>query len=237
VSIPLYYETINSYYENMRLMKASMPTRFILTVASTVAILLIFANMTNYLGSAAFAQGNQSQPQQGQQQNQTGGGQAGGQQQQNQTGGGQAGGQQQQNQTGGGQAGAAQTPTLGKASQLPQILGNNTAVLSQNIPVGNENVSTAEKMNREQTSLENKTEAKNMTQQQGGGSSGQSNATGTTGGATNQSQQQQQGGGNQSQPQQATGGGNATNQSQQQGQNNTNPLSKIPVIGKLFGGK
>ncbi|HEU4823748.1 MAG TPA: hypothetical protein VFS97_10025 [Nitrososphaeraceae archaeon] len=207
----------------MRLMKASMPTRFILTVASTVAILLIFANMTNYLGSAAFAQGNQSQPQQGQQQNQTGGGQAGG--------------QQQQNQTGGGQAGAAQTPTLGKASQLPQILGNNTAVLSQNIPVGNENVSTAEKMNREQTSLENKTEAKNMTQQQGGGSSGQSNATGTTGGATNQSQQQQQGGGNQSQPQQATGGGNATNQSQQQGQNNTNPLSKIPVIGKLFGGK
>jgi hypothetical protein len=195
----------------MRLMKASMPTRFILTVASTVAILLIFANMTNYLGSAAFAQGNQSQPQQG----------------------------QQQNQTGGGQAGAAQTPTLGKASQLPQILGNNTAVLSQNIPVGNENVSTAEKMNREQTSLENKTEAKNMTQQQGGGSSGQSNATGTTGGggATNQSQQQQQGGGNQSQPQQATGGGNATNQSQQQGQNNTNPLSKIPVIGKLFGGK
>jgi hypothetical protein len=223
VSIPLYYETINSYYENMRLMKASMPTRFILTVASTVAILLIFANMTNYLGSAAFAQGNQSQPQQGQQQNQTGGGQAGG--------------QQQQNQTGGGQAGAAQTPTLGKASQLPQILGNNTAVLSQNIPVGNENVSTAEKMNREQTSLENKTEAKNMTQQQGGGSSGQSNATGTTGGATNQSQQQQQGGGNQSQPQQATGGGNATNQSQQQGQNNTNPLSKIPVIGKLFGGK
>jgi hypothetical protein len=251
VSIPLYYETINSYYENMRLMKASMPTRFILTVASTVAILLIFANMTNYLGSTAFAQGNQSQPQQGQQQNQTGGGQAGGQQQQNQTGGGQAGGQQQQNQTGGGQAGgqqqqnqtgggqagAAQTPTLGKASQLPQILGNNTAVLSQNIPVGNENVSTAEKMNREQTSLENKTEAKNMTQQQGGGSSGQSNATGTTGGATNQSQQQQQGGGNQSQPQQATGGGNATNQSQQQGQNNTNPLSKIPVIGKLFGGK
>jgi hypothetical protein len=30
---------------------------------------------------------------------------------------------------------------------------------------------------------------------------------------------------------------NATNQSQQQGQNNTNPLSNIPVLGKLFGGK
>jgi protein-glutamine gamma-glutamyltransferase len=215
--------------KNMRLMKTSILTGFILGIASTLAILLIFANMTDSLGSAAFAQGNQSQPQQGQQQNQTGGSQAGG--------------QQQQNQTGGGQAGAAQTPTLGNASQLPQVLGNNTAVLSQNTPVGNENVSTAEKMNKEQTSLGNKTESKNMTQQQGGGSSGQSNATGATGGgATNQSQQQQQGGGNQSQPQQqgqqqATGGGNATNQSQQQGQNNTNPLSNIPVIGKLFGGK
>jgi hypothetical protein len=201
--------------KNMRLMKTSILTGFILGIASTLAILLIFANVTDSLGSAAFAQGNQSQPQQG----------------------------QQQNQTGGGQAGAAQTPTLGNASQLPQVLGNNTAVLSQNTPVGNENVSTAEKMNKEQTSLGNKTESKNMTQQQGGGSSGQSNATGATGGgATNQSQQQQQGGGNQSQPQQqgqqqATGGGNATNQSQQQGQNNTNPLSNIPVIGKLFGGK
>jgi len=31
---------------------------------------------------------------------------------------------------------------------------------------------------------------------------------------------------------------NTTNQSQQQGQNNnTNPLSNIPVLGKLFGGE
>src|SRR5215218_206731 len=149
--------------KNMRLMKTSILTGFILGIASTLAILLIFANMTDSLGSAAFAQGNQSQPQQG----------------------------QQQNQTDGGQAGAAQAPTLGNASQLPQVLGNNTAVLSQNTPVGNENVSTAEKMNKEQTSLGNKTESKNMTQQGGGGSSGQSNATGATGGgATNQSQQQ-----------------------------------------------
>jgi hypothetical protein len=132
--------------------------------------------------------------------------------------------QQQQNQTGGG----AQTPTLGNASELPKVLGNNTAVLSENMPIGNENVSTSEKMNREQTSLGNKTEAKNMTQQQGAGTTG-----------TNQSQQNQT---SQQQGQNTTqatrsGSGNTTNQSQQQSQNNTNPLSNIPILGKLFGGK
>ena len=121
--------------------------------------------------------------------------------------------QQQQNQTGG-----AQTPALGYASQLPQVLGNNTAVLSENTPIGNQNVSTTEKMNREQTSLENKTEAKNMTKTQGAGTANQSQQ--------NQTLQQQKG-----------SSSNATNQSKQQGQNNTNPLSNIPVLGKLFGGK
>jgi hypothetical protein len=129
--------------------------------------------------------------------------------------------QQQQNQTGG-----AQTPALGNASQLPQVLGNNTAVLSENKPIGNENISTTEKMNREQTSLDNKTEAKNMTKQQGAG---------TTANQSQQNQTSQQQGQNTSQ---ASSSSNATNQSQQQGQNNnTNPLSNIPVLGKLFGGK
>ena len=58
--------------KNMRLMKTSILTGLILGIAGILAILLIFANMTNSLGSAAFAQGNQSQPQQGGQQNQTG---------------------------------------------------------------------------------------------------------------------------------------------------------------------
>jgi hypothetical protein len=130
--------------------------------------------------------------------------------------------QQQQNQTGG-----AQTPALGNASQLPQVLGNNTAVLSENKPIGNENISTTEKMNREQTSLDNKTEAKNMTKQQGAG---------TTANQSQQNQTSQQQGQNTSQS--ASSSSNATNQSQQQGQNNnTNPLSNIPVLGKLFGGK
>jgi hypothetical protein len=52
---------------------------------------------------------------------------------------------QQPNQTGG----DAQTPALGNESQLSKILGNNTAVLSENTPIGNENLSTSEKMNRE----------------------------------------------------------------------------------------
>jgi hypothetical protein len=129
---------------------------------------------------------------------------------------------QQQNQTGG-----AQMPALGNASQLPQVLGNNTSVLSENKPIGNENISTTEKMNREQTSLDNKTEAKNMTMQQGAG---------TTANQSQQNQTSQQQGQNTSQS--ASSSSNATNQSQQQGQNNnTNPLSNIPVLGKLFGGK
>jgi hypothetical protein len=114
--------------KNMRLMKTSILTGLILGTASTLAILLIFANMTNSLGSAAFAQGNQSQSQP-QQQNQTGGGQAG-QQGQNQTGGGQAGQQgqnqtqQQQNQTGGNQTGGAQNQTQkGPLEQLGETLG------------------------------------------------------------------------------------------------------------------
>lgn len=183
------YETVNSYYEDVKFVKATKTTSI---VVSVLAVLLTFASLTSSLGSTAFAQGNQSQ--------------------------------QQQNQTGGG----AQTPTLGNASELPKVLGNNTAVLSENMPIGNENVSTSEKMNREQTSLGNKTEAKNMTQQQGAGTTG-----------TNQSQQNQT---SQQQGQNTTqatssSSGNTTNQSQQQSQNNTNPLSNIPILGKLFGGK
>jgi hypothetical protein len=133
--------------------------------------------------------------------------------------------QQQQNQTGG-----AQTPALGNASQLPQVLGNNTDVLSENAPIGNENVSTTEKMNREQTSLENKTEAKNMTKQQPGAGT-------TTANQSQQNQTLQQQGQNTSQAASSISS-NATNQSQQQGQNNnTNPLSNIPILGELFGGK
>ena len=132
--------------------------------------------------------------------------------------------QQQQNQTGG-----AQTPALGNASQLPQVLGNNTSVLSENKPIGNENISTTEKMNREQTSVDNKTEAKNTTKQQPGAGT-------TTANQSQQNQTSQQQGQNTSQA--AISSSNATNQSKQQGQNNnTNPLSNIPVLGKLFGGK
>jgi hypothetical protein len=181
----LHYETVNNYYEAVKLMKARTTS-----IVSILAVLLTFASLTISLGSTAFAQGNQSQ-------------------------------QQQQNQTGG-----AQTPALGNASQLSQVLGNNTSVLSENTPIGNENVSTTEKMNREQTSFDNKTEAKNMTIQQGAG---------TTANQSQQNQTSQQQGQNTSQA--AGSSSNATNQIQQQGQNNTNPLSNIPVLGELFGGK
>jgi hypothetical protein len=181
----LHYETVNNYYEAVKLMKARTTS-----IVSILAVLLTFASLTISLGSTAFAQGNQSQ-------------------------------QQQQNQTGG-----AQTPALGNASQLSQVLGNNTSVLSENTPIGNENVSATEKMNREQTSFDNKTEAKNMTIQQGAG---------TTANQSQQNQTSQQQGQNTSQA--AGSSSNATNQIQQQGQNNTNPLSNIPVLGELFGGK
>lgn len=65
----------------------------------------------------------------------------------------------------------------------------------------------------------NRTESENMTQQQQEGetSNGQTNATATTEvNTTNQSRQEQQ---------------------QEQEQNNGNPLSDIPIIGELFGGK
>jgi hypothetical protein len=132
---------------------------------------------------------------------------------------------QQQNQTSGG----VQVAALGNESQLSKVLGNNTAVLSENTPIGNANVSTSEKMNREQTSINNKTEAKNMAQQQAaGGTAGKNQSQG------NQTSQQQD-----QNTTQATSNisGNAINLTQQQGQNNTNPLSNIPILGELFGGK
>ena len=160
-SISLYYETVNSYYENMRLMKASMPTRLILSIASTLAVLLIFANVTNSLGSAAFAQGNQSQPQQqGQQQNQTGGGQ-GGQQ------------QQQQNDTG-----------IGTAQELANLTGLSNETITNNTDIESPNATAIGGLEKEQTSTEmtNMTSAgqQNQTQQQnqtGGNQTGGQNQT------------------------------------------------------------
>ena len=165
-------------------MKTSILTGLILGIASTLAILLIFANMTNSLGSAAFAQGNQSQsqPQQGGQQNQTGGGQAG-QQQQNQTGGGQAGQQGgQQNQTG-----------IGTAQELENLTGLSNETIANNTNIGSPNATTMGGLEKEQTS----TETTNMTsaggqagQQQQNQTQQQQNQTGgnQTGGAQNQTQ-------------------------------------------------
>ena len=102
-------------------------------------------------------------------------------------------------------------------------MGNNTDVLSENTPIGNENVSTTEKMNREQTSLDNKTEAKNTTEQQGEPIKANKTKHHSSRDKTLRKP--------------LVVGSNATNQSQQQRQNNTNPLSNIPVLGELFGGK
>ena len=120
----------------------------------------------------------------------------------------------------------AQTPALENASQLPQVLGNNTAVLLKTHQSGMKTYLQLKKKNREQTILDNKTEAKNMTKQQGAG---------TTANQSQQNQTSQQQGQNTSQA--AGSSSNATNQSQQQRQNNTNPLSNIPVLGELFGEK
>jgi hypothetical protein len=162
--------------KNMRLMKTSILTGLILGIASTLAMLLIFANMTNSLGTAAFAQGNQSQlqPQQGQQQNQTGGSQAG-QQQQNQT-------QQQQNQTG-----------IGTAQELENLTGLSNETVANNTSIAGPNATTMGGLEKEQTS----TETTNMTsaggqagQQQQNQTQQQQNQTGgnQTGGAQNQTQ-------------------------------------------------
>jgi hypothetical protein len=164
--------------KNMRLMKTSILTGLILGIASILAILLIFANMTNSLGSAAFAQGNQSQsqPQQGGQQNQTGGGQAGQQ-------------QQQQNQTG-----------FGTAQELENLTGLSNETIANNTNIGSPNATTMGGLEKEQTSTEttNMTSAggqagqqqQNQTQQQQNQTQQQQNQTGgnQTGGAQNQTQ-------------------------------------------------
>ena len=141
-------------------MKASMPTRLILSIAGTLAVLLIFANMTNSLGSAAFAQGNQSQPQtqqQGQQQNQTGGGQ----------------GEQQQNDTG-----------IGTAQELENFTGLSNETIANNTDIESPNATAMGGLEKEQTSTEmtNMTSAgqQNQTQQQnqtGGNQTGGQNQT------------------------------------------------------------
>ena len=154
-------------------MRTSILTGLILGTASTLAILLIFANMTNSLGSAAFAQGNQSQPQPQQ-----------GQQQQNQTGGGQAGqqGQQQQNQTG-----------IGTVQELQGITGLSNETIANNTDIGSPNATTMGGLEKEQTSTETtnmtSTQQQNQSQQQqqqnqtGGG-----NQTGGEQGGQNQTE-------------------------------------------------
>jgi hypothetical protein len=213
--------------KNMRLMKTSILTGLILGIASILAILLIFANMTNSLGSAAFAQGNQSQPQpqQGGQQNQTGGGQAG-QQQQNQTGGGQAG-QQQQNQTGGGQAGQQQQQQnqtgIGTAQELENLTGLSNETIANNTNIGSPNATTMGGLEKEQTS----TETTNMTS--AGGQAGQQQQNQTGGGQAGQQQQ------NQTQQQQNQTGGNQTGGAQNQTQKG--PLEQLgETLGGIFGG-
>ena len=131
-----------------------MPTRLILTIAGTLAVLLIFANMTNSLGSAAFAQGNQSQPQtqqQGKQQNQTGGGQ----------------GEQQQNDTG-----------IGTAQELENFTGLSNETIANNTDIESPNATAMGGLEKEQTS----TEMTNMTSagqqnQTGGNQTGGQNQT------------------------------------------------------------
>jgi hypothetical protein len=153
--------------KNMRLMKTSILTGLIPGIVSTLAILLIVANMTNSLGSAAFAQGNQSQPQTQQ-----------GQQQQNQTGGGQAGQQQQQqNQTG-----------IGTAQELENLTGLSNETIANNTNIGSPNATLMGGLEKEQTS----TETTNMTS--AGGQAGQQQQNQTGGGQAGQQQQNQTGG-------------------------------------------
>ena len=137
-----------------------MPTRLILSIAGTLAVLLIFANMTNSLGFAAFAQGNQSRlqtQQQGQQQNQTGGGQ----------------GEQQQNDTG-----------IGTAQELENFTGLSNETITNNTDIESPNATAMGGLEKEQTSTEmtNMTSAgqQNQTQQQnqtGGNQTGGQNQT------------------------------------------------------------
>jgi hypothetical protein len=169
--MPSIYETVNSDYENMRLMKASMPTGLILSIASTLAILLILANMTNSLGSAAFAQGNQSQPQQqSQQQNQTGGGQ-GGQQ------------QQQQNDTG-----------IGTAQELGNLTGLSNETIARGTDIESPNATTMGGLEQEQTSTETTSAGQqNQTQQQQQNQTQQQQQNQTAGNQTGGQNQTQKG--------------------------------------------
>src|ERR671938_1420367 len=98
---------------------------------------------------------------------------------------------------------------VGSASQLQQLTGPNASqILSSNAPVGNK--PGLQGLAAEGTT----TSQKNTTSSASGGSSGSAgqNASSAAGSAANKT----------------AGGGQA--------QNNTNPLAKIPVIGKLFGG-
>jgi hypothetical protein len=128
----------------------------------------------------------------------------------------------------------------GSASQLQQIEGPNaTNIMSSNTPVGNKpgmqglasEGNTTSQSNATNSSSSSGSAAQNATS--GAGSAAQN----ATSGAGSAAQNATSGAG--SAAQNATSGagsaaGNAS--SAAKGQNNTNPLAKIPVIGKLFGG-
>jgi cytoskeletal protein RodZ len=121
----------------------------------------------------------------------------------------------------------------GSASQLQQIEGPNaTSMMSSNTPVGNKPGMQGLASEGNTTSQSNATSSATNSS----GSSG-SAAQNATSGAGSAAQNATSGAG--SAAQNATSGagsaaGNAS--SSTQGKNSTNPLAKIPVIGKLFGG-
>jgi hypothetical protein len=138
------------------------------------------------------------------------------------------------NQTGGG--GKSTTPpstvktvkggpkAAGSASQLQQIEGPNASkIISSGTPIGNKPGLRGLTSEGNATSLSNATSQGSSSA--GGGGGGVGNATGGAAGSA----------ANKTSAGASSAGQNAT--SAAQGQNNTNPLAKIPVIGKLFGGQ
>ena len=114
----------------------------------------------------------------------------------------------------------------GSASQLQQIEGNNTSVISQGSSVGNKPGLQALSSESNTTSQSNATGQSQGASQGGGGGGGGNATSGAAGGAGSAANKTSAGA--------SSAGQNAS--SAAQGQNNTNPLAKIPVIGKLFGG-
>jgi hypothetical protein len=117
----------------------------------------------------------------------------------------------------------------GSASQLQQLTGPNASqIISSNTPIGNK--PGLQGVTAEGTT----TSQKNATSSASGGSSGQ-NASSAAGSAANKTSAGASSAGQNA----SSAAGSAANKTAGggQAQNNTNPLSKIPVIGKLFGGQ